>query len=368
MPTHKSFCAVCGAVNTPLYQGLCVSCYAKEHPFIPEKHHPKVVICRRCHSYQDGHRWIQVGYPKQTLEEIITRAAYTAMAKSYASNANIDLEISLSLPDDLKERLDKSKDFDVEGILIVEGKPVPVFPEVRETMQFRLEIHPTICPICKNKHRGYFEAVLQIRSGKRRLTEQDLEDVLQIVYAQIDHIPHSYVSAVKEVKGGIDINISSKKAARQIAHVIAKRMYASQTMSSKVVSIKDGHAVTRLVIALTFPEVRVGDYIHAPRGLIRITRITNKGAYGIHQQTGASLFIKQPSQYPIVQPHDLKEDWLLLSKSRDSAQLMHLTSYKLLEVPLSPRLASIPDGSKIGIIILDGRAYLLDTEPVSQVK
>ena len=105
MSSRQQFCAICGDTENVLPDGLCSNCYQKEHPLVTERETPTVSLCRRCNSYKVEHKWITVDSQKQSLEEILTRAAYLAVLRSYEISPNIDIDLRLKIPSNILIRV-----------------------------------------------------------------------------------------------------------------------------------------------------------------------------------------------------------------------------------------------------------------------
>ena len=183
---------------------------------------------------------------------------------------------------------------------------------------------------------------------------------MALIADKIEQFPRVYIPKIKEVRGGVDIQLSDKRIAHQLANMLSKRMQATQKASSKVTGIKDGVPVTRLVLALTFPPIWVGDYVHTEKGLFLITKLTSDGAFGIHQQSDKRTFLNRLENYYPLDITTRVKAWLLVSKARETAQLMHLETYEMHEIPLFIRLNPFSEGTEISGLFLDEEFYIID--------
>jgi NMD protein affecting ribosome stability and mRNA decay len=148
MPSRKPFCAICGDIESPLHDGLCPTCYQKEHPLIQKKKLPEISLCQNCYSYQVEHKWIEVDSQRQSPEELISRASYEAVLRSYEFPPSVDIDLRIRIPPDLDEKLKTNRDFAIEGDLFLEGQSKPDLPEITTSEPIQIKIHPAICSKC----------------------------------------------------------------------------------------------------------------------------------------------------------------------------------------------------------------------------
>ncbi len=232
-------------------------------------------------------------------------------------------------------------------------------PSISQTIPITAKVHTTICIHCKNQSRGYYDAIIQIRGGNRRFKPNELESILDFIYKQLKFIPKAYIAKVKPVRGGADLEVATKYMARLITNQVAKHYYAKVTITSKAITYKEGHPVSRLIFAIIFPFYRVGDYAYTTQGLFEITLIDRNGPHGLHLQTNISQRLKDLKEKDILSISSYTGSWILMSKSPDTAQLMDLKTYSTVDISLFPRLAEVPEGATIELAFLDDTYYLI---------
>lgn len=366
MPTSKIFCAVCGQTEGPFYQGLCKDCYLKDHPLLSLKTPPSLAICRQCGSYKIEHQWFPLDARKQSLEEAISRAIYVAIMKQLDPDTTLDTEIRIKTPELINELITKGGEQRILVEVTLAGKLIPDSPELTYTEDVEIKLTPSICQLCSQAKRGYFEAILQLRTGPREVTPKELDAVIRLIEEQIASIPQAYIARMIEVRGGVDFYINNKNVARQVANTLSRTMNMSQVSSAKAITIKDGQTLSRLVLALFFSPIRPGDYVNTSKGVLQLIRVMGDNIIGVHQQTNQHIRINDPGQYQLLDVGSLREEWILLSKTPKTAQVMNTQSFQVVEIPLFERLAAVSEGAPLQMISVQDQYYILDAPPVEE--
>jgi len=110
-------------------------------------------------------------------------------------------------------------------------------------LHFTVKTVPDECTVCTLKRSGYYEAVLQVRTG------DDVPDFDQ-----------KFVCDVRKVRGGWDYYLTSGNYATQTARELKLKGFNVKG-SSKLYGKKDGKDVYRLYYSIKSPTFREGDFV-----------------------------------------------------------------------------------------------------------
>lgn len=205
----KRFCALCGKTDVPLIENLCQACYFKKNPPFSIKHEPELRICPHCFSYKLSKKWVQTQSSNQTefLEQAIAQVLPLFIKHSpefdITVQPQIDEEIKLTNKIEIPVLISAKKD----DIVITETLPVTII------------IESAPCEVCTKKMSGAYEAILQFRSLKGRISEEEKLQVYDIIDKTLclESYKGAYISEIKEKKQGFDAYVSSIRLAKSIA-------------------------------------------------------------------------------------------------------------------------------------------------------
>ncbi|MCD6422144.1 60S ribosomal export protein NMD3 [bacterium] len=201
-------CILCGR---EIKRGnLCRECLLKRYELFTVKKF-EVTLCN-CGSVLVHGRW--------------KRFPSTEKALAYLVHSDIKSEHELSKLDIETEVLSDRVAFRVTAHGRIKG-----YKKV-ETKRFEAKLKRKLCTQCAKKAGGYYEAVLQVRAGKK-------DEVMKVVEKYSEAI-----SSVKEVREGIDVLFVKKSAAKKVARVLRAMGYEIKT-SCKLVGAKHGKKLYR---------------------------------------------------------------------------------------------------------------------------
>ncbi len=210
-------CPVCGRETSVTIRGLCPSCFFKEYSALSFKNELKV--CPTCGRIYVG-RWEEFSLPK----------ILSWVRRHLKVHPDIDVaQLNLSI----KEEEDH---FLVYASLQGRG--------FQHTETLKLKKKYEQCPYCARRYGGYYEAVIQLRGNRWR---ELYRKVLNVIEREKD--PKAFITGEKQVKGGIDIYIGSKKVADRVGKRF-KSLADEVKFSFSHVGEKDGKPITRKYVMI----------------------------------------------------------------------------------------------------------------------
>jgi nonsense-mediated mRNA decay protein 3 len=210
----QKFCPACGKGTDLLLEGLCESCFKKKRlAKLPEK--IKVRICKNCGKVE--------GTKLKNLDREVIKKLVKDNLKVNGSLKKIgitemrgvkNLRVEVKLYGLLKDKIEKT-----------------------ETLETQIIIREILCQTCGKVRGGYYEAVIQLRSGE----EKTLVKTLKSLEGAINK--RGKVTKIEKMKNGFDIYFTPKKILNRVLKNLTevKEMKRSYTLVTK----KDGKDLYR---------------------------------------------------------------------------------------------------------------------------
>lgn len=182
-------CPLCGKKSE--VGMFCSDCYLKKNLKMELPSLIEVPYCKRCMSYLMGGKWSKVS----DEDDIAAKAAERLLKTNMPGFEKSDL-IKINAEKEMKE-------YKVTATVIAGDSEIKARSIVR--------LKKVTCPDCSRMAGGYYEAVLQLRGDIEKKT---LEKIVGDLKKHKD--THAFISGIKEVMGGYDVYVGSKKSAEKI--------------------------------------------------------------------------------------------------------------------------------------------------------
>lgn len=222
------FCPRCGKKS----HGICVNCFLEQNPIKLRK--IEIPLCS-CGAYYHKGQW---NTDLKVLRDIIKR------------NLILPSEISL---DNIKVIPEIEKG-DISARIHLSGRYKG--EEFSQEIETKIKTESVKCQRCSRLSGDYYEAVLQFRgtSDPKRLVDKE------------------FISGIKRVQGGIDINVTSSRYARQIGLRLRRKGFFVKE-SAKLIGRRDGKDIYRVYISIKSPRFEVGDFLEYRRKIVQVLEI-----------------------------------------------------------------------------------------------
>ncbi|MEA1924884.1 MAG: NMD3-related protein [Candidatus Altiarchaeota archaeon] len=312
------FCPKCGREG----DGLCLDCYLDDNPLYLE--HTSLLLCN-CGRTRYKNSW------ESSLEDVLSRV----------------VKNKLVVPGELK-----TIDVRLEGFSLVRNKielrilfsGEYLGEEFRKEVTGQMGLTRGNCSFCGRISAGYYESILQLRvKNPRQLFEG---------------INHSLVSKVENVRGGVDIYLTSSGYGSRLMKELRDRGFLVRD-SYALMGKKEGKDVYRSSISVKEPSFEVGDLIRYNNRLLQVLK------------RGSTVKLKDPDSgkhvslpltelsdlTPVAKASDVKR-CIVTSVSPHDLQLLSLEDNKTLE--LENTKGTLKQGDEVKVIELDHRVYILD--------
>ncbi len=228
------FCPECGNRKGPFIKGFCKECFLKKYnPLIfPER--IDLSYCSRCSKIKIQRNWIELN--------------------------------SIELIDFIKSKI-KSKEAEIQGIEVelekVNEKNFNAFLKVKTLIDsiplllhsvIKLRLVSGICDACMKISSDYFEATIQLRFSRDFKEKKRVLDKFQELINEMNKSDAlARIVKINKLKNGVDLVLSSNRAAKVSSERIAKKYNKKITRSFSVVGTdKTGKEKRRYTYCIRF--------------------------------------------------------------------------------------------------------------------
>ncbi len=277
MSERGRFCAICGAMDEVLLENLCEICYKKEHPLeIELLKKLSIQICIDCGELRVLSTRIDPRAQEESLEELIREVVRSAVLSKFRSEDPYDVEFE----DDIKN--DKIMNYGVKEFKLrtkITLQPYEEFSPFEKNFITRLKMNRTICNDCSHYKSGYFEAILQVRADKRKLTDDELnrfENSINTMMKQYGDAKLSYILNMEVEPDGITAQVSTKLLASNLAREIQALTAGKLSLAYELKTTKrDGTEVYQNTYLVRLPEFSKGDVIEYEKDIWKLKAIND---------------------------------------------------------------------------------------------
>ncbi len=223
----------------------------------------EVRVCAQCLARHTGLRWENPPEDVDSVEELLVEYVLKELEENLRTLPGVDVRID---PVEVKgEPGGPGARVLVELLAECEWE---VGGEVL-TRKYHLEVPVVfaLCDRCMKFRSGYYEAVLQVRSFRGKLTEREREDIENFVTeaaaSLLERDPMAYISDVKHLEEGIDFYVGSLNAARKLARRLVDAYGGTIGESHKLVGFdrERGKRKYKAAISVRIPHFRKGDVL-----------------------------------------------------------------------------------------------------------
>ena len=341
------FCVECGKEEKIYKEGVCISCYLKTHTFTQGPDLIDMPVCSHCGSYKYKNTWIS-GLFGDVIQRIIKNT----------------FKISKELDKiDINTGCKETK----EGMfckVYISGFLDDV--EITEEHDLKIRFKKTVCDVCSKQFGGYHEAIVQIRTDKRKLTKDEITEINQIVSNLVEEIRSKgnrglFITDIAEEHGGIDFFISEKNASMIIAKKIQDVFGGATKQSSKNIGMKDGKQLYRITYLVRLPPYKKKDFLRLNKDFFLINSIHKNMVKMINLSSWEEKThdVKDLESAKILGGEELIYEMILVSQKKDEVQLMDQKTYEI-NILKKPRPIDFKS-EKIKILKSENNIFILPT-------
>jgi len=314
------FCVECGKEGPIFRDGVCVDCYLKTHKFSEGPSIIDLTTCVNCGSYKFKNTWTS-----DFFDDVLRR---TIRNTFHISKELKNVEITTEC---------KKKKETVECKVIISGFLDKI--EISEEHNLTIRIKRAICDVCSRQSSGYYEAIIQIRPDRTKLSREEIDDLGSTVRSLVEQIRNKgnralFITDEGEKHGGLDFFLSEKNSAQVIAKKIQEQYGGEIKQSSKNVGMKDSKQIYRMTYLIRLPAYRKDDFISYKKSFYLIISIhaNRVRMMSLDNWEETSVDIKELEKTKILGGKNLVKEMIFVSQTKKEVQLMDPKNYKTFEI------------------------------------
>ncbi len=314
------FCVECGKEDPIFRDGTCINCYLKTHKFSEGPSIIDLTVCVNCDSYKFKNTWTA-----DLFDDILRRTIRNTFDISKElKNVEITTEC-------------KKKQETVDCKLIISGFLDDM--EVSEEHNVTIRIKRAVCDVCSRQSGGYYEAIVQIRPDRTKLSREEIDDLGSTVRNLVEQIRSNgnrtlFITDEDEKHGGLDFFLSDKNSAQVIAKKIQDQYGGEIKQSSKNAGMKDSKQIYRMTYLIRLPAYRKDDFISYKKSFYLVLSIHSNRVrmISLDKWDEVAVDIKELEKTKIMGGKNLIKEMIFVSQSKKEVQLMNPGNYKTFEL------------------------------------
>jgi len=326
-------------------ESVCDDCYVERLDVLDVPEEVVVEVCSRCGSYVRDGDW--VSHDEHVPDEDVAVRAVKEATRVHVEAREPSLVLGIAGQDPNKLEVH------VEVVAVARGRGV----EEDEVVTVTLD--RASCPTCSKRAGGYYESVVQVRAEGREPTEEETERALEHAYdvAGKDYSDRdTFVTRTEEVRGGLDIYMSTNTAGTQVARRLTDEYGGSYDDSPTLVGERDGEELYRVTYSVFLPEFVAGDIVSVGGdSVVLVTSNTSGEAVkGVELRTGDRTTVdvgeKDVSgELRRLGSYDDAEEATVVTSGDDEVQLLHPMTYETVTVR-RPSFLDAPQGAEVEVV------------------
>ncbi len=348
------YCFKCGRredSETPLINGLCPDCYLKYRGVVKQTPVFEIVVCSKCGSWRFRDKWL----PPASIEDILRR-----LILEYQRHF-VNSEVTIAEVDEITSEYRVNKNF-YEAIArahVILGEKV-----VRKTsFGVRYRIIKTVCPHCMRKAGKVFNAIVQVRSARGYLSDEEKMYVRKIVS---DPVLAEDIVDIIENKNGIDIKMITPVLARRVASIISRDRGAKVIETFKVRKYDPSRGKVKGVttFSVRLPDLKKGDIVsyNGVYGVVEDIRSNRVSVIDLSTGERKRFNIDDYWSGRINREEDVEEKtYVVVARDSSTIYVIDEETGSMNEYPRLANLNNVKEGDKIKGYKIKGRLYMTRT-------
>ncbi|RLG84586.1 MAG: NMD protein affecting ribosome stability and mRNA decay [Thermoprotei archaeon] len=348
------YCVKCGILETeetPLINGYCPKCYLEYKGVFKKTPLLEVILCSKCGSLRFKGKWVYT----RSLEDALVRileADYKRFVNDEVDNLIVD---------------------NITNIHRINKNYYEAYAEVNASLQsktyvkgkyaVRFRVVKTVCPNCLKKTGKSFNAIVQVRSERGYLTEDEINHVYNILMEP--GISEDIVE-ISENKNGIDVKTMSPVIAKRIASIITRDKGAKIIESFKLRKYdpSTGRRLGIITISVRLPAINIGDVL-LYKGVPGVVREYSGSRIILEKFDGEIIRVKMDEYWSgaLVRPHVvLEKEYVVLGYDNTTIYLLDEATGEIKEYPRQINLYSLREGDRVRSYRIGDKMYIVRIE------
>jgi nonsense-mediated mRNA decay protein 3 len=335
----------CGREGQIYKDGTCLSCYLRTHSFTKGPDSIDLPICTHCGSFKYKNTWLSdlfadvlrrvVKYHFQISKELVKVDIHSECRET---NENIPCKIYISGFIDSKE--------------------------ITEEHEILVYLKKTVCDICSKRFGGYHEVIVQIRADNRKLTKNEIKDMIISVESLVEDLKSKgnralFITDIDDAHGTLDFYISERGAGLVIAKKIQDQYGGEIKQSSKNIGMKDSKQIYRMTYLIRIPSYKRGVFLKFNNSFFYIVSMHGNKVkmVDISKWDESTVDVKSIQKASTIGGEELIKEMILISQKEDEVQIMDKKNYEI-KVVRKPKLVNF-DSKTVKIVKLEDKLFLM---------
>ncbi len=341
-------CVECGSEVEDLKDGLCKECYVDKHVDADVEDPIEIEICSRCGSIRKGKKWLE----RPDLRSVMLDRIEDALSfSSSVDKFSFCVEFDEGDPRNIK--------VDLTVAMMMDGM------KKEKDLSTNIILKKDQCTNCSRREGDYYEAILQVRPTKKEMSKEQKESVIRTVHNRIENDrakkKNVFITAEKEIHGGLDFYLSDKRVSKDLSYNIADDLGGIVTTSSELAGREDGQNVYRMTYSVRIPPYEKGDFIGYEGKIYRIKN-TKSGSdpvtvHDLKENRITTIDRKDMDEVEIYGGEELVKKAVVVSEEEKEIQVLDPESYET-ETLLKPEGASA-GREEVKVIKVKERLYMI---------
>ena len=331
-------CPICGKPVESL--DICPECYAERRNVFEIDDIIELTRCPRCGFFKISGRWRDVSFEDALLEVVISKIRVIP---------EFDVE-RISVTPLTRGEVGKYS-------ITLNGRMDDVELDVEKVVDVR--VLSEVCWKCSREAGGYYEAIVQIRADNRKVSDEEIETVMEIIERILNkerENKKAFVSKIVERKEGIDFYFGDRNIGRKVSRTVIEELGGRIIESKKIHTRKDGRDVYRFTYAVRLPEYRKGDVVEEDGKICVVTSQRLGKAVSID---GESIRLRNPKL--IARREEIVET-VVVGCDDFVVEILHPRTHEVVQVR-RPKV-NIKPGDTIFVVERDDSIYVIPKELV----
>jgi len=311
------FCVECGIDGEIYKDGVCINCYLKNKKFSKGPEILDLPVCVHCQGYKYKNTW-----KNDLLNDILKRIIKN------------NFEISKEL-----QKVDINIGFNetpcgLECTVYISG--LIQEKEITEEHELLVRLRKTVCEVCSRQFGGYHEAIIQVRTEKRKFSKEEIIDIQATVETMVENMQVKgnktlFIADIAKEHGGLDFYISDKNAAFTISKTLLDKYGGFIKQSATNTGMKDSKQIYKMTYLVRIPPYKKGDFIQIDEEYYQIKILQANKIKIINLSTWEvdSTDLKSLEKARILGGEDRVKEMIVVSQTKSELQLMDEKTYEL---------------------------------------
>jgi nonsense-mediated mRNA decay protein 3 len=343
-----SFCVKCGA-DGPVYDKVCKNCFLENKRFTRIPDHVNLLRCVHCREYSIDNKWVAHEDITPAVKDIALDAVEVLKDTTVES-----MEAFVTPADSANFRVHIDMTIQYQGLV------------VEEALDTIVRLKNSVCDRCSMIKGSYFEAILQIRSRDRKLSDDEVDEMLdrvdKLVKESATDNRDVFVSKIDRVvggAGGADVYLSSNSVCKAISRQLSDQYGAEIKDTSKLVTQKEGRDVYRVTYLVRLPAYRFGDILIFKKKMFLVGPMRTTNVRLTDMKTGDSVNYSHSDLVDanVIGRREDMLDAIVLTESDREVQIMHPTNFKPVELRKPPKYKV--NGETVKIFVYEEELYIV---------